>query len=458
MSKRLFGTDGVRGRWGEEPLTTPCIQRLGAAIGHTVSGVQQASRAKAAPRILIGRDTRASGPEIIEALAPGLAQHGLGVFDLGVIPTPGVAYCVRNLGAAAGIMISASHNPARDNGIKVFGPDGFKLAEDLESSIEALYHELEHEGDLDPVTPQDARQHSQAYIDHLISNGRVYGDAPLSGKHIVVDCANGSASPIAAAVFEALGAKVTAIFDQPDGHNINDGCGALHPEVLAAKVVELGADGGATFDGDADRVMLISEEGHVLDGDYMLLEMAEALDERDALPGKAVVSTIMANLGLELALKERGLKLIRTPVGDKYVAAELLLQDMVLGGEQSGHIIHLSRGSTTGDGLFNAITMLCHGLADQHKLSDMEEKLTKSPQVLVNVRVREKPPLTSLDAVQNAVRNAENALGEEGRIVLRYSGTEALARVMVEGLDQSAIEGHAKLVADAIRSAIGAEA
>lgn len=458
QQRQLFGTDGIRARWGDEPLTPASVTRLGRAIGRSMTGIQQRSRAKSPPRILIGRDPRASSPDILHALASGIGAEGIQAVDLGVITTPGVAYCLRNLGAACGIMISASHNPSEDNGIKLFGPDGFKLADDIEHRIEQTYFDLPAESAESGVhAAVDAHEHARAYREHLLAYGRSIGkqQRPLEGMKLVVDCANGSASELGPQVFEELGAQVTAIFAGPDGSNINAGCGALHAEVVAAEVTRVGADAGVTFDGDADRLMLVDRTGRVLNGDVMLAALAGWLKSEGSLVADTVVSTVMANLGLEIALRERGISLLRTQVGDRYVVAEMLLKNLVLGGEQSGHILHLTRGSTTGDGIFNAIGVLVRAKLDG-SLDRLGELVAPAPQVLVNVRVTSKPDLKRIPSVSAALAAAEGALGGEGRVVLRYSGTEALARVMVEGLSQSVIEDHANAIANAIRGEIGA--
>jgi phosphoglucosamine mutase len=463
---KLFGTDGIRARWGDEPLTPASVERIGLALAAVLAAHKTDSRAKAAPRVLIGRDTRASGPAILAALSAGLARGGWQPLDLGVVTTPGVAYCVRNLGAAAGVVISASHNPAEDNGIKVFGPDGFKLPDELEEAIEARFHAgfgataappAKHP---EALAATDATGHVAAYVEHLIANGRQHAQQPFAQRTLVVDCANGAASAIAPRVFRELGARVIEYACKPDGRNINDKCGALHPELLAEAVRAAGADVGVTFDGDADRVMLLDETGAVADGDIMLAMLAGDLKRRGELPKNAVAGTVMANFGLEVALKAIGVRLVRTPVGDRHVVAEMLRGGLVLGGEQSGHIIHLARGSTTGDGIFNAVSLLQVAFADVGrsggKLSAPVRAFVRMPQILINVRVREKPPFETLSAVQQAAAAADKALAGRGRVVLRYSGTEALARVMVEGEPEPLIRAQADAIAAALRTSIGA--
>lgn len=462
-SPARFGTDGIRARYGDEPLTPASLLRLGHAIGRVLASYEQPSRAKPAKRVLVGRDTRASGPNILAALSRGMQAEGLALHDLGVIPTPGVAYCVRDAGAVAGMVISASHNPAEDNGIKLFGPDGFKLADHLERAIEAAFDEIDpstldssHVAEVSGAPLADATDIARNYQESLIAFGQRTGaDLSLEGRKLVLDCANGAASFIAPAVFQALGAEVVAVAAAPDGQNINDGCGALHPDSLSEQVTQHAADAGVTFDGDADRLMLLDEHGSVFDGDLMLAMLARRLKEEGKLAGNAVVGTVMANLGLERSLREIGVKLVRVPVGDRFVAAEMLRSDYALGGEQSGHVINLAEGSTTGDGLFSAISLLAWGLADGTKLSALKSLVTRVPQVLINVRVTSKPPVEELVATQVAVSAAEQALGDTGRVLLRYSGTEKLLRVMVEGLDEAQIHAQADAIADAAKAEIG---
>jgi phosphoglucosamine mutase len=492
----LFGTDGVRGRHGEPPLTADLVFRLGKAAATALASHRQPSRASAPRRVLIGRDTRESGPEIVSAISRGLSAGGLEAHDLGVVTTPAVAYSVRNLGAAAGVVVSASHNPWHDNGIKFFGPDGFKLSDGLEAAIEAGYVAEDGVDAGAPEiagVPKDASGHGQAYVDHLLALARDTGDAssprladatdwgahgprvlrepdmrPFAGLRVVVDCANGAASPIAARVFRDLGAEVTPIHASPNGRNINESCGALHPGVVARATRDLGAHVGVTFDGDADRVMLADHRGRVADGDVMLLMLAGALKSSGQLAGDTVVTTIMANYGLELGLREIGVKVARTPVGDRHVVAEMLKGGYTLGGEQSGHVIQLRRGSTTGDGLFTALSLLrvafpagwleeigpvCGEPATA--LSDAIDRFVRTPQVLLNVKVSSKPPFETVPAVMAAVREAEARLSGSGRVVLRYSGTESLARVMVEGADRAQIESESARLASVVKDAIG---
>ena len=459
-----FGTDGIRARYGEEPLTPTSILRLGHAIGRVLAAYEQPGRARPAKRVLIGRDTRESGPAILAALARGLQAEGLPLHDLGVIPTPGVAYAVRDLGAVAGMVISASHNPAEDNGIKLFGPDGFKLADHLERAIEEAFDAIDlatldasRADQVEGAPIQDASEFARNYQLSLIEHGKKSGcDKALAGRKLVIDCANGAASFIAPAVFEALGAEVIAVAASPNGLNINDGCGALHPESLSEHVKQHGADAGVTFDGDADRLMLLDEEGRVFDGDLMLAMLARKLHETGKLAGDVVVGTVMANLGLERSLREIKVKLARVPVGDRYVVAEMLRSNFALGGEQSGHVINMAEGSTTGDGIFSAISLLAWGLRDGQKLGAHYSLVTRVPQVLINLAVTSKPPVEELTTTQAAVKLAENELGDSGRVLLRYSGTEKKLRVMVEGIDEAQINAFAEAIAEAARAEIGA--
>ncbi|MCK6439074.1 MAG: phosphoglucosamine mutase [Planctomycetes bacterium] len=454
---KLFGTDGIRARYGEEPLTPPILRRIGAAIAAVLDESPKQSRAKAPRRVLIGRDTRPSGPEILDALSAGLAQGGYSVYDLGVVTTPGVAYCVKNLGAASGIVISASHNPSQDNGIKIFGPDGFKLADELEEAIERKLSALSNSNGAGASALRPAHEHVLAYRDHLEACARgVAGTSkPFAGMTLAIDCANGAAHALAPAVFETLGAAVHPVACSGDGKRINEKCGALHPETLIDTVLKTKADAGITFDGDGDRVMLVSPGGAILDGDHMLAALARWLKAENALGAPRIVGTVMANIGLELALVEHGIELVRETVGDRYVVARMLRDGLMLGGEQSGHVIIFQRGSTTGDGMFTALNILSRLRRDGASLDDVAKQVTRYPQILLNIPVKEKRPFDRMPAVVTAHQRVNGELGKRGRVVLRYSGTESLARVMVEGVAQDQIARCAGEIAEAIRREIG---
>ena len=453
---KYFGTDGIRDRAGHGMLSDDNVRRLGMALGQALR-----SRGTTAD-VLIGRDTRATGPQITAALAAGLKTAGIAADDLGVISTPGVAFITRAQGAPCGIVISASHNPAEDNGIKLFGADGYKASEELEGEVEAAFDRILAAGDdlpTDGPPPNDTSHLLAAWEDDLVSRGG--GEGALAGMTCVLDCAHGAASAIAPRVFARLGATVHTHFAEPDGQNINAGCGALTPATVAPFVPQHGAQIGFTFDGDADRMIAIDDRGEVRDGDYFLAIVGRRLRERGELPGDTVVTTVMANIGLEISLREAGIHLERTPVGDKYVAARMREAGFVLGGEQSGHILWFGHDNgheplTTGDGILSAV-LLARAVRDAGKpLSELSAVLTRLPQLLLNVRVTDKPDLLGIPTVRRETEAAEAELGDEGRIVLRYSGTEALARVMVEGRSMPQIEHLANRIADAIRTEIGA--
>ena len=447
--RQLFGTDGIRGVAGEFPLDAATVFAAGAALAHAL--LPQSAR-----RVLLGMDTRESGPRLAAQLAAGLRLGGIEVVFAGVAPTPAVSYLARTHGFAAGVVISASHNPWRDNGIKIFGSDGYKLADRAELDIEKEIFARAGNSPTGDVVPLHAEEKLLSdYADWLAKEILLRGGENfLRGMRLVVDCANGAAFRVGPQVLESLGATVIATHSSPNGRNINDNCGALHPEVVAAEVVAQKADLGITFDGDADRVMLATAEGKVVNGDGVLLLAAEALRAEGQLRGDTVVATTMSNMGLEIALAHRGIKMLRAPVGDKYVLEEMQKSGAVLGGEQSGHIIFSDR-SPTGDGLLTALAVLCIVHDSGKPLAELVSDLKTFPQTIVNVRVREKVPLESLPELQAAIRNAETELAGKGRINVRYSGTEKLARVMVEAESEDAMQQNANAIANALREAIG---
>lgn len=447
--RKLFGTDGIRGIAGEFPLDRKTIYSIGLALAHSLR--QRA----ASPHVLLGMDTRQSGPWIAAALTHGLREGGVQVTSAGVIPTPGIAHLTHTRGFDAGIVISASHNPWEDNGIKIFGKDGYKLADEVELGIEhEIFERLSQvqeqsfsEADL-PPTDASLRM---AYID--FQRGQTPG-LHLDGKTIVVDCANGAASAIAPELLSALGGNFIFTHTAPNGRNINEQCGALHPEVVAAEVLAHRADLGMTFDGDADRALFADENGKVVNGDAMLLIAARDMHANNRLTKELVVATTMSNMGLEAALRRDAIQMLRAPVGDKYVLEKMQSHGAVLGGEQSGHILFLDR-CTTGDGLLTALVLLDVLHRSGKTLASLTSDLKVFPQVIVNVRVREKKPLETLPDVQAAIRDAETALHGNGRVVIRYSGTEALARVMIEAESEQAMRHHADRIAEAIRAELG---
>ncbi len=448
--RQLFGTDGVRGVAGEFPLDPKTVHALGAALGDI------ARRHESRPEVVIGMDTRESSPWIAAQVAGGLKERGASVRFAGVTTTPGVAYLTRTNDFVAGVMISASHNPYRDNGIKIFSHSGYKLPDEREHAIEQeIFALLEAGVQPAPAALAPDAGLDQLYIDFLASTVA----RPLSGLNLAIDCGNGAASKLAPELFQRLGACVTALNCAPDGRNINLACGALHVEKLREAVLGGGADMGVAFDGDADRAIFVSRSGKVVNGDAVLLLCAKALKAKGRLTGPdgrpAVVATVMSNLGLERALASHGIRLVRTPVGDKYVLEEMLRSGVVLGGEQSGHVI-FSEYATTGDGLLTALRVIDTALEAGTGLDELTRELEVYPQRLVNVRIKSRKPLSELPAVNKEIRAAERDFGGAGRVLVRFSGTEPLARVMVEGPDLASVEAAATRIAAAIERDLGA--
>ncbi len=454
--KKLFGTDGIRAVAGEPPLDPRTLHAIGLALAHTLR------RAQPIPRVLLGMDTRESSLSIAATLTAGLTEGGAMVENAGVITTPAIAHLAHTHSFAAGIVISASHNPWQDNGIKLFGPDGFKLPDASELAIEQeIFAQLENtmvDGERTPVNvvPPEVNESDRAeYIRFLLDQ---VPDLSLDNKRVVLDCANGAAGAIAPQLFAQLegrrGGEVIVTHAAPDGRNINRGCGALHPEVVAAEVVQHKASLGITFDGDADRALFADEHGRVVNGDAVLLLAARDLHARGMLANATVVATTMSNMGLEAALARSGIAMLRAPVGDKYVLEQMLATGATLGGEQSGHIIFSGR-STTGDGLLTALLVLDVLHRAGKSLAELTADLKTFPQVIVNVKVREKRPLDQIPSVANSIAQAEQALAGTGRVVIRYSGTEALARVMIEAEDEAQMTYHANAIAQAIRTELG---
>jgi phosphoglucosamine mutase len=446
MAKRLFGTDGIRGVAGEPPLDAKTIAALGIALGDDLH--RQGLGAKP---VLIGMDTRESGPAIAAQLAEGLQRSAVSACFAGVVTTPGVAYLTRTGEFSAGVMISASHNPFQDNGIKVFARTGYKLPDPEEHEIEEEIFRIIDGVTGSPAAPALAQNCDvRPYLDFLLSTITV----KLYGLKLVLDCGNGAASQLAPQLFREAGAEVVAISNQPNGRNINLGCGALHVEELRKAVLEHGADAGVAFDGDADRAILISPLGHTIDGDAEMLIAARRLQADGHLTGNLVISTVMSNLGLEKALDRLGISMIRTPVGDKYVLEEMIRRGAALGGEQSGHVI-FREYATTGDGMLTALKLLESCVREKATLDELAADLTVFPQLLVNIRVKERKPLEQMPGVAGEIRACESALDGLGRVLVRFSGTEPLARVMVEGPDLVQVESWAGRIASAIRGAIG---
>jgi len=453
--RQLFGTDGIRGVAGEFPLTKRSTYLIGRALGHDL--MRTTPRAQA----VIGQDTRESSGWIADRVAEGLAAVGVEVHSAGVITTPGVAYLARSRGMAAGVVISASHNPWTDNGIKVFSGDGFKLTDARELAIEkeifALLQDASAADDTALKIPKPSMP-GEAELRHAYVKSLADGvSSDLSKLRVLVDCANGAATAEAPELFRRLRIQATFIHVSPHGKNINEGCGALHPETLGKLVAESERqfDLGVTFDGDADRALFCDSSGHIVNGDGVLLAAARDLHARGKLKADTVVSTTMSNMGLEIALKKSGIRMLRANVGDKYVLEEMLKTGATLGGEQSGHIIFRDVDSTTGDGLLTALRLMDIIVRTGKPLAELIADLKILPQKIQNIRVREKIPFSQIPAVQSAIEAAERDLNGNGRVVVRYSGTEALARVMVEAESEEKMQSLTAAIAAEIQKALG---
>jgi phosphoglucosamine mutase len=446
--RKLFGTDGIRAVAGEAPLDKRTIYAVGLALAAKLS------QSGKPVRVIMGMDTRESGPWIAATLAAGLRAGGAEVASAGILTTPAIAFLARKHGFSAGVVISASHNPWRDNGIKIFGGDGYKLPDEVELSIES---EIARVLTTNPSPPTDAvlpevnETYRAEYIRFLLD---AVPGISLDNRSVVIDCANGAASSVAPQLFESLHGTVEVTHASPDGRNINEHCGALHPEIVAAQVKVSGASMGFTFDGDADRALFADEHGNVVNGDAVMLACARDLQARGELAGNLVVATTMSNMGLEAAFARSGIRMLRAPVGDKYVLEEMRNSGASLGGEQSGHILFPAK-ATTGDGLLTALLVLDLVHRSGKTLGQLIADLKNFPQVILNVKVREKRPLASLPSVVEKISAAEIELKDSGRVVIRYSGTEALARVMIEAESEEAMRRHANAIADAIRSELG---
>jgi phosphoglucosamine mutase len=441
---KYFGTDGVRGVANKE-LTPELAYKIGRCGGYVLT-----QHAAGKPVVLIGQDTRVSGPMLEAALVAGLLSIGADVVRLGVLSTPGVAYLTRKLGADAGVMISASHNPVEDNGIKFFGSDGFKLFDETELEIERLL-DAEQDELPRPVgnqlgTVRDDAEAKFAYAEFL----KTTVETSFAGLKLVLDCANGAAYELAPRIFRELGAEVIAIGAEPDGSNINDGCGSTHPEKLAAEVVRVGAHLGLSFDGDADRLIAIDERGAEVDGDFMLCICGEALNRAGKLKHNTVVTTVMGNLGFFKAAKDLGLGTVQTAVGDRYVMEEMRKNGYNLGGEQSGHLIFLDY-ITTGDGILAALQLVQTVVQSGKTLSELAGVMVKYPQVLVNVRVADKGKLNGNATIEQTIRSVEERFAGNGRVLVRPSGTESLIRVMAEGPEEAVVRAYVEEIADVIR-------
>jgi phosphoglucosamine mutase len=448
--RRYFGTDGIRGLANTGSLHPDVLVRIGHAVGRKL---QEARRGEDRPRVLLVRDTRVSGPMIGHLLSGGIASHGVDVFDGGVLPTPGCALVTRTAGFDLGIVVSASHNPMPDNGIKFFGPTGRKLDDDTEVEIERY---IDQAGSRDTVLTGGDVGRCELYPDaagiYLEAMTRdCFGDLDLSHRKIVIDCSNGAGSTISPRILSALGAEVIEMNAAPDGLNINHECGVFFADRVGERVRAEGADFGFALDGDGDRVIMVDEAGRVLDGDDVLAILATELDAA----GPGLVATVMSNLGLKVLLRGRGIEFHETPVGDRYVGERMAATGATVGGEQSGHVILNEKGAWFGDGVYTALRVAAIMDGRGQSLGELGAGMERFPQVLKNVRVSEKPPLTEIGKLQEAQRRHQIELGEEGRILVRYSGTETLARVMVEGRDRAHIEAIADELVAVLEAEIG---
>jgi phosphoglucosamine mutase len=450
--RRLFGTDGIRGVANVDPMTAEIALGLGRAVAHVFR------RSRRRHKILIGKDTRLSGYMLEQAMASGICSMGVDVLLVGPLPTPGIAFLTRNLRADAGVVISGSHNPFQDNGIKFFAATGFKLPDDVELEIERLLSD----NSIAQLRPTATEIGKAFRVDDAVGRYNVFvkntfpRHLTLDGLRVAVDCANGSAYRVAPEVLSELGASVVPLAVDPDGENINRDCGALHPEVLARTVVESRCHLGIALDGDADRAILVDETGSVVDGDEVLTMAAAEMLKQGTLAKKTVVATVMSNLGLDLAIEALGGRTVRTAVGDRYVVEEMLRGRYNLGGEQSGHVLFLDQ-TTTGDGLITALFVLALVVERGRTLSELRRVMQRTPQVLLNVRVSEKREIAELPLVRQAIRAAESALERRGRVLVRYSGTETLARVMIEGENTDQIRRLAEDIVSAFQSEIGVD-
>ena len=447
---KLFGTDGIRGMANEYPITPEIAVAVGRAIASFFKKERDISN------IIIGKDTRISGYMLEYALVSGICSMGVDAYLAGVLPTPGIAFLTSTTDAVAGVVISASHNPFYDNGIKIFKGDGFKLSDKEEEEIERLVlgdetismSKVIHDtGNVYKI--DDAEQSYCAFLKSAIAQ-----DNPCKGIKIVIDCSNGATYRVAPKLFADLGANVESIFINPDGKNINDNCGSQHPENLAKKVVEKRADIGFAFDGDGDRLIVIDEKGNVLTGDQILLICAMAMKQKGILKNNLVVSTVMSNTGLKLALKDMGVEHIATDVGDRYVVEKMISSRAVLGGEESGHMIFLDH-HTTGDGLLAAIRLIEAVKMESKPVSELGKSMTVFPQVLINVEVKSKPDIRSIPVIKEAIKSVETSLGKKGRVLVRYSGTQPLCRIMVEGPSINETSIYCKQIADIVQEKIG---
>lgn len=443
---RLFGTDGIRGIANRHPVTPEVGVHLGRAV------VEFCRRRSREPSVVIGRDTRSSGEMLSFAVAAGVLSAGGKAYMGGVVPTPGVAYLVSHFRAGAGVVLSASHNPHEYNGFKLFSADGFKLSDQEEDRIEEMIRAPEKYLKDGPSGRAEMREDGWRFYMGFLEK-TVPGDQPLKGMSVVIDCANGATFQVAPRLFERLGATVTTLFAEPDGKNINEGCGSQHPALLQEEVLKSGASAGLAFDGDGDRLVAVDETGTVLSGDQVIAICAGNLKERGRLKNDLVVSTVMSNMGLRFALKDMGVEHVITAVGDRSVMEAMREKGAVLGGENSGHIIFLNH-HTTGDGILSGLQLLTTQLRSGKRLSELASAMTIFPQVLINVPVSRKPDMGSIPEVGAVIQRVEQALGDRGRVLVRYSGTEPLCRVMVEGESGEEVKQYTKEIADTLEKAL----
>lgn len=453
MNKKLFGTDGIRGIANKYPMTTEMAMQLGRAAAFVFKHKDRRSR------IVIGKDTRLSGYMIENALAAGICSMGVDVLLVGPLPTPGIAFITASMRADAGVVISASHNPYQDNGIKFFARDGFKLPDEVEMKIEELIFSER----LDKLRPTAEEVGKAFRVDDAAGRYIVFlkntfpREMDLTGLKIVLDCAHGAAYRVAPAVLEELGAEVVALGVNPDGTNINSNCGSTAPEVVSNAVRDQGADLGIALDGDADRCIFIDERGKEVDGDHIMAICGIDMMKRDALKKNVVVATVMSNMGLDIALRKVGVQVVKTAVGDRYVVEEMRRHGYCFGGEQSGHMIFMDH-NTTGDGMITALQVLAILKKSGKPLSEMASVMRSLPQILINVKVRERVPLDKFPELEQLVADVQKMLGDSGRVLIRYSGTEPLMRIMLEGEDQDEISSMANQIAQLVRETIGESA
>ncbi|MEW6616692.1 MAG: phosphoglucosamine mutase [Thermodesulfobacteriota bacterium] len=447
---RLFGTDGVRGVANIEPMTAETAVQLGRGIAYLFKNAQRRHK------IVVGKDTRLSGYMIENALTAGICSMGVDVLLVGPLPTPGIAFITPSMRADAGVVISASHNPFQDNGIKFFSRDGFKLPDELEMKIE----ELISEGSIDSLRPTASEVGKAFRINDAAGRYIVFlkntfpRTLSLDGLKIVLDCSNGAAYKVAPAVFRELGAELVTLGVEPDGENINLNCGSLHPELISKTVKEKKADLGIAFDGDADRVVFVDENGELVDGDHIMAICAAEMIKNRKLKKNTLVTTVMSNMGLDITLKKLGGKIVKTAVGDRYVVEEMVRNGYNLGGEKSGHIVFLDH-NTSGDGILSALQILAVMKINNRRLSELARIMEPLPQVLLNVKVREKREVDDIPEIASKIKNTKEKLGDKGRVLVRFSGTELIFRIMLEGEDQDEISAMAEEIADCTKKVLG---